>query len=493
MYAGRIVERGAGARRCSRDPRIPTRGPARSRAARSTASADAAAGDRGRGADRADRPTGCRFAPRCPLRRRAAAPDRRRCRASRRCRRSACERVGPASTSHGCARPTRSRRRRHCDDRCWTVARPRRSTSRLARRDRARGRRRCAPSTASRFDDRARRDARRWSANPAAASRRSAAPILRPARADRRRRSCFDGRTSPRLDAQRALRRCAGDMQIVFQDPYASLNPRMTVGDIVAEPLAIARRRARRAARRGSRELLDRVGLRRRSRRPLPARVLRRPAPAHRHRARARASTRDCIVCDEPVSALDVSIQAQILNLLQDLQRELGLTYLFISHDLVVVRHIADRVAVMYLGRIVEMAPTTRSSATRSIPTRRRCCRRSRCPIPSARRAAAHRPAGRRAEPAQPADRAAASTRAAPLPRIAARSKSRCCARPVPVTGTLATSSKASRRGRRQGRQHHRRQVRRAVGGIRSGQGAQCGGAADELTGVVPAFAATTL
>jgi len=152
------------------------------------------------------------------------------------------------------------------------------------------------------------------------------------------------------------LRRLRRHMQLVFQDPYSSLNPRMTVGAIVGEALevhGIARGRERedRVA-----ALLERVGLAAGYRSRYPHEF----SGGQRQRigiARALALEPRFIVCDEAVSALDVSIQAQILNLLQDLQQELGLTYLFVSHDLNVVRHLADRVAVMYLGRIVENAP----------------------------------------------------------------------------------------------------------------------------------------
>jgi oligopeptide/dipeptide ABC transporter ATP-binding protein len=164
----------------------------------------------------------------------------------------------------------------------------------------------------------------------------------------------FEGRDLTAL-SEEALRPIRRRMQVIFQDPYSSLNPRMTVGQILAEPLmvhGIVPDRERRAAR--VRELLSHVGL-------LPQHAHRYPhqlSGGQRQRvgiARALAVEPALIICDEPVSALDVSIQAQIINLLEDLQAGFGLTYLFVAHDLSVVRHISDRVAVMYLGRIAEV------------------------------------------------------------------------------------------------------------------------------------------
>jgi ABC-type oligopeptide transport system ATPase subunit len=152
------------------------------------------------------------------------------------------------------------------------------------------------------------------------------------------------------------LREMRREMQIVFQDPYSSLNPRMTVGNIVAEPLTVHDVGTRRSREASVRDLLETVGFN-------PDFTNRYPhefSGGQRQRigiARALALNPRLIVCDEPVSALDVSIQAQILNLLKDLQRDLGLAYLFVAHDLAVVRTMSDRIAVMNKGKLVEMGP----------------------------------------------------------------------------------------------------------------------------------------
>jgi oligopeptide transport system ATP-binding protein len=155
-------------------------------------------------------------------------------------------------------------------------------------------------------------------------------------------------------DQIRALRK---EMQIIFQDPFSSLNPRKTVAHIVGEPLLVHGVRSRRERDARVLELLRVVGLRKEHMRRYPHQF----SGGQRQRigvARALALNPKLVVCDEAVSALDVSIQAQVINLLKDLQNDFGLTYLFISHDLSVVEHVSDRVAVMYLGKIVELAPS---------------------------------------------------------------------------------------------------------------------------------------
>jgi oligopeptide transport system ATP-binding protein len=165
----------------------------------------------------------------------------------------------------------------------------------------------------------------------------------------------FEGRSIARLGS-RDLRPLRREMQMVFQDPYASLNPRKRVGSIIAAPMRIHGVGDSGERRRRVRELLDVVGL-------SPEHVNRYPhefSGGQRQRigvARALALRPKLIVADEPVSALDVSIQSQMLNLLEDLQEEFGLTYIFIAHDLGVVRHVSDRIAVIYLGKLVELSP----------------------------------------------------------------------------------------------------------------------------------------
>ncbi len=163
----------------------------------------------------------------------------------------------------------------------------------------------------------------------------------------------FQGKDLVKLQGEE-LRKMRRNMQMIFQDPYASLNPRMTVGDIIGEPLEVHNIAKGKEKKERVQELLNIVGLN-------PYFVNRYPhefSGGQRQRigvARALAVQPDFIVCDEPISALDVSIQAQIINLLEELQQKFHLTYLFIAHDLSVVRHISDRIAVMYLGKVVEL------------------------------------------------------------------------------------------------------------------------------------------
>lgn len=168
----------------------------------------------------------------------------------------------------------------------------------------------------------------------------------------------FDGLDLTKM-GNSSMRKLRQRMQMIFQDPYSSLNPRMTVGNIIGEPLLINNTLSRKERRERVRQLLEIVGLNPRFEHRFPHEF----SGGQRQRigiARALALNPDLIVCDEPISALDVSVQAQVVNLLIELQEKFNLTYLFIAHDISMVQHISDRVAVMYLGKFMELAPTKR-------------------------------------------------------------------------------------------------------------------------------------
>ena len=167
----------------------------------------------------------------------------------------------------------------------------------------------------------------------------------------------FEGKDITRVNSKELKQLREDSVQIIFQDPYSSLNPRMTVEQTIREPLVLSRRFSKTEIDKETERLMDLVGLDRRLRLSYPHEM----DGGRRQRvgiARALALNPKFIVCDEPVSALDVSIQAQILNLLMDLQDELGITYMFITHNMSVVRHISHNICVMYLGQLVETSPT---------------------------------------------------------------------------------------------------------------------------------------
>jgi oligopeptide transport system ATP-binding protein len=233
-----------------------------------------------------------------------------------------------------------------------------------------------------------------------------------------------------------ALRHAQRDMQIIFQDPFASLDPKMPVGDSIGEPLLTRGALSGAALARRVAEVLELTGLQAAHARRYPHEF----SGGQRQRiviARALALQPKLIVCDEPVSALDVSIRSQILNLLMRLQRELGVSYLFISHDLAVVRHVSDRVAVMYLGHIVEEAPTELLFAAPTHPYTQALLSAVLLPDPAAQRA--RRPIvlqGDLPSPAAPPSGCAFRTRCPMAQKI--------CAETKPALRSIATAHRAA-------------------------------------------------
>ncbi len=232
------------------------------------------------------------------------------------------------------------------------------------------------------------------------------------------------------------------DYQIIFQDPNAALNPRMTILSSVLEPLELAREGNRAERLKRAREAMDRVGLPQ----DLGDRYPHQLSGGQKQRvviARALTLRPKLIVCDEVVAALDMSIRGDVLNLFAELQRDLGLTYVFITHDLAVVSHISERIAVMYLGRFVELGPTERFPNGRCIPIRRRCCRpsRGRCRRRCAATTASCCRAKSRARSIRPRD--AVSAPAASTRSRSARSRRRNGASWQGITGSPAISPTA--------------------------------------------------
>ena len=276
----------------------------------------------------------------------------------------------------------------------------------------------------------------------------------------------FDGRNLLALDADAlwAFRRQA---QLIFQDPYASLNPRMTVSQILGEPLALHDLVPAEGRRARIEDLLRLVGLEPRFARRYPHEF----SGGQRQRiaiARALAVEPKLIICDEPVSALDVSIRSQILNLLRDLQDRLGLAYIFVSHDLAVVKHIADRVAVMNLGGIVETADTQTLFASPRHPYSRALL--SAIPVPKPRATRRRMLLQGEMPSALNPPRAAASTRAARMRSTAAARKCRICSAMRQDMQPLATASPSCRRPKASlpptaaSRRHWRNWWRRSAG-----------------------------